>query len=83
MSTIDERIDRACDWVLNGSPNFDRLIMASDVYAMRDEISRLRNLVGRGKEVLEHHEDEGPYGEGWKSEELQSLISDMKDATER
>ena len=46
------------------------------------EIERLKEILKRSIPYLENHEDQGPPGYGWKSEDLQKLINEIVEILE-
>ncbi len=49
-----------------------------DVRALLAELRWLRGLVQRAVPYLRNHDDRGPLGEGWQSDELRALIEEME-----
>ena len=55
-----------------------RIVVEPHEIELVAEIERLRALLKRSLEYLEHIQDEGPPGEGWKSDELMELIREIE-----
>jgi hypothetical protein len=47
-----------------------------------EEVKRLRALCARAAEKLDEYWDDGPAGQGWQSDVLTKLVSDLRGAAE-
>ena len=56
---------------------FDPVKIAQERFLLLQEVKRLRVLGKQAADFLEGHCDEGPIGEGWKSDELRALIREL------